>query len=47
MGDIITTQCEVFTSIGFLVCQDLSPHMSAGPLRDEIKSGVPTFPESN
>ena len=29
------------------VCQDSGPHMSAGPLRDEITIGVPTFPESS
>ena len=34
-------------SISLLVCQDLGPHMSTGPLRDEITSGVPTFPESS
>ena len=34
-------------SISLLVCEDSGPHMSAGPLRDEITSGVPTFHESN
>ena len=34
-------------SISLLVCQDSCPHMSAGPLRDEITSGVPTCPESS
>ena len=29
------------------VCQDSGPHMSVGPLRDEITSGVPTCPESS
>ena len=29
------------------VCQDSGPHMSVGPLRDEIASGVPTCPESS
>ena len=34
-------------SISLLVCQDSGPHMSVGPLRDEITSGVPTCPESS
>ena len=34
-------------SISLLVFQDSGPHMSAGPLRDEITSGVPTFTESS
>ena len=37
----------MYDSISLSVCQDSGPHMSAGPLRDEITSGVPTFPESN
>ena len=37
----------MYDSISLSVCQDLGPHMSAGPLRDEITSGVPTFPESS
>ena len=34
-------------SISLLVCQDSGPHMSARPLRDEIKIGVPTCPKSS
>ena len=34
-------------SISLSVCQDSGPHMSVGPLRDEITSGAPTCPESS
>ena len=37
----------MYDSISLSVCQDSGPHMSAGPLRDEITSGVPTCPESS
>ena len=40
--------CSVmFDSISLLVFQDSGPHMSTGPLRDEITSGVPTCLESS
>ena len=34
-------------SISLPVCQDSGSHMSVGPIRDEITSGVPTFRESS
>ena len=37
----------MFDSIILLVCQDSGPHMSVGPLRDDITSGVPTCPKSS
>ena len=43
MGAIIAPQCKVFNSNSFPVCQDLGPHMSIGPLKDQIKSGPHTF----
>ena len=33
--------------ISLLFFQDSGSHMSVGPLRDKITSGVPTFPESS
>ena len=33
--------------ISLSVCQDSGPHIFAGPLRDKITSGVPTYPESS
>ena len=37
----------MYDSISLSVCQDSGPHMSTGPLRDEITSGFPTCPESS
>ena len=34
-------------SISLSVFQDSGPHMSVGPLRNKITSGVHTFPESS
>ena len=34
-------------SISLSICQGSGHHMSDGPLRDEITSGLPTCPESS